>query len=114
MDYGASPQRAYCDEASCRGRTRMVVLCKYGSQLADFRSPFRCFSELSTLGLEAAAVRDERHTNRRLQKYITEMCLANRYEGPFLPLIALRECDEFHFRNASVAGIDPIGEARCK
>jgi hypothetical protein len=26
------------------------------------------------------------------------------YEGPFLPLIALRECDEFHFRNASVAG----------
>ena len=92
----------------------MVVLCKYGFQLADFRSPFRCFSELSTLGLEAAAVRDERHTNRRLQKYITEMCLANCYEGPFLPLIALRECDEFHFRNASVAGIDPIGEARCK
>ena len=32
------------------------------------------------------------------------LCLANCYEGPFLPLIALRECDEFHFRNASVAG----------
>ena len=33
------------------------------------------------------------------------LCLANCYEGPFLPLIALRECDEFDFRNASVAGI---------
>lgn len=32
------------------------------------------------------------------------VCLANCYEGPFLPIIALRECDEFHFRNASVAG----------
>jgi hypothetical protein len=30
--------------------------------------------------------------------------MANCYEGPFLPLIALRESDEFHFRNASVVG----------
>ena len=32
------------------------------------------------------------------------LCLANCFEGPFLSLIALRESDEFHFRNASVAG----------
>jgi hypothetical protein len=32
------------------------------------------------------------------------LCLANCYEGQFLPLMALRECDEFHFRNTSVAG----------
>ena len=33
------------------------------------------------------------------------LCLANCDEGPFLPLIALRESDELHFRNASVARI---------
>jgi hypothetical protein len=27
MGYGASPQRASCDDGTCRGRTRMVVLC---------------------------------------------------------------------------------------
>jgi len=37
----------------------------------------------------------------------SNVCLANCYEGSFLPLIALRESDEFHFQNASVAGNRP-------
>jgi hypothetical protein len=46
-----------------------------------------------------------RHTMSLERANYQHLCLANCYEGPFLPLIALRECDEFDFRNASVAGI---------
>ena len=41
-----------------------------------------------------------------------DLCLANCYEGPFLPLIALRESDEFHFRNGP-GGSEAIGSGKC-
>jgi hypothetical protein len=43
---------------------------------------------------------DRSDKNRKQFFVILSLCMANCYEGPFLPLIALRECDEFHFRNA--------------
>ena len=42
---------------------------------------------------------------------LIDLCLANCFEGPFLPLIVLRERDEFHSRNASVAGNRFLGSS---
>jgi hypothetical protein len=44
---------------------------------------------------EAPHLCREQAASTQYQIVVSNLCLANCYEGPFLPLIALRECDEF-------------------